>query len=197
MFGKYHPLTSQIFECVWEVGILQKKRPKEMASNASAVGRSVGGTLYILMRHIIVWPALWSVYIVCLDTTSIIRNCTFVLKPHLLVATSAWQPGIFIRKDRKRNGNIQKNASSFLIRPLNHFLQHCNLFKRQKQYPDFVLKCIFNPIILLLPTWKASNSLQLWNQKTPTTRFLPNPTRTVFKILVSSQFVVWLGIPQN
>ena len=146
--------------------LLHQKRPKEMASNGSDPqgGGGVWGVPYILMRHIIVRPALWSLYIVCLDTTSIIRNCTFVLKPHLLVATSAWQPGIFVRKDRKRNGNSQKmlrvSLTLIIITSFN-----ITTSSKGKKIPRCCWKCIFNPIILWLPTWKASNSLQLWNQK--------------------------------
>lgn len=182
-----------------------RESPKKTQRNGQQWIRSTGGggvwgVPYILMRHIIVRPCqagtLVIVYIVCLDTTSIIRNRTFVLKPHLLVATSAWQPGIFVRKDRKRNGNSQKmlrvSLTLIIITSFNIVTS-----SKGKKIPRFCWKCIFNPTILWLPTWKASNSLQQWNQKdlnqTSTTRFLPNPTRAVFKIHMSSNVVVWLG----
>lgn len=123
-----------------------RESPKKTQRNGQQWIRSTGGggvwgVPYILLRHIIVRPCqagtLVIVYIVCLDTTSIIRNRTFVLKPHLLVATSAWQPGIFVRKDRKRNGNSQKmlrvSLTLIIITSFNIVTS-----SKGKKYPDFV-----------------------------------------------------------
>lgn len=64
-----------------------------------------------------------------------------------------------------------------------------------KKYPDVVENACSTQYYCCCQHGKAL-TLTVSNcetKKTPTTRFLPNPTRAVFKILMSSNVVVWLG----